>query len=61
MAGENTQGNLISYKYVDFELVCHISHDFSPLAICLPGNFVEAIVEPVTQIRPRSVVGTSSE
>jgi len=48
MAGKNTQGNLISYKYVDFELVCHISHNFSPLAIRLPGNFVEAIVEPVT-------------
>jgi hypothetical protein len=61
MASKNTQGNLLSYKYVDFELVCHISHDFSPLAERLPGNLVETIVEPVTQIRPRSVVGTSSE
>lgn len=50
-------GKLMAHKYVNFELVCHISHDFSPLAIRFPGNLIEAIVEPVTQIRPRSVVG----
>ena len=47
----------MSHKYVNLELVCHIPHDFSPLAIRFPGNLIEAIVEPVTQIRPRAVVG----